>query len=492
MYLNTLQSSISAKKFVIPNQIQLDENNQWVVMANLIPWQEFEEKYANIFAEKLGAPAKPFRMALGALIIQQTKNLTDRQTVQEIRENPYLQYFIGLENFSNKIPFNSSMMLHFRKRIGSEIIDQINQQIVLKELKKKEKSEESEREEKIENKGKLILDASCTPADIAYPTDLGLLNQARLQTEKIIDKLHNGEAIKVGKKPRISREIARKEYLKVAKKKRQRKEERLEAIKLQLRYIRKNLKSIEKLNNQGISLLKLSKKEYKTLLVVAEVYRQQKEMYEKEENRIDNRIVSITQPHIRPIVRGKAGSAVEFGGKISVSVYENYVFLDKLSWDNFNESTHLIEQVEKYHELIGYYPATIHVDQIYRTRENRRYCKEKGIKMSGKPLGRPKKNITKEEKLEARENEKIRNRVEGKFGEGKRRYGLNKIMTKLPCTSMTVISLKFLVMNLSYLCRQVLLIFLCQFSGIKNIFRKSIKLIYKMLSIDKEKLIATA
>ena len=179
---------------------------------------------------------------------------------------------------------------------------------------------------------------------------------------------------------------------------------------------------------------KLSKKEYKILLVVTEVYRQQKEMYEKKENRIDNRIVSIAQLHIRPIVRGKAGSAVEFGGKISISIYENYVFLDKLSWDNFNESKHLIEQVEKYHQLMGYYPATIQVDQIYRTRENRKYCKKRGIKMSGKPLGRPKKNVSNEEKKEARENELIRNRVEGKFGEGKRRYGLNKTMTKLPST----------------------------------------------------------
>lgn len=253
-------------------------------------------------------------------------------------------------------------------------------------------------------------------------------------------------------------------------------------------YISKNLKSIEKLNCEGISLSKLSKKEYKTLLVVAEVYRQQEEMYEEEKKRIDDRIVSINQPHIRPIVRGKVGSAVEFGGKISISVYENYVFLDRLSWDNFNESTHLIEQVEKYNELMGYYPATIHVDAIYRTRKNRRYCQEKGIKMNGPALGRPKKNTTKEEKIEARENEKIRNRVEGKFGEGKRRYGLNKIMTKLPSTSMIVISLTFLVMNLSYLYRQVLLIFLCQFSEIKCILEKLIKVNYQNIGNNQEEL----
>jgi hypothetical protein len=218
----------------------------------------------------------------------------------------------------------------------------------------------------------------------------------------------------------------------------------------------------------------LSKKDYKKLLVVAEVYRQQKEMYENQKNRIDDRIVSISQPHIRPIVRGKVGSAVEFGGKISISVYENYVFLDKLSWDNFNESTHLIEQVEKYYQLRGYYPETIHVDAIYTTRGNRAYCKEKGIKMSGPALGRPKKNVSAEEKKEARKNEKIRNRVEGKLGEGKRRYGLNKIMTKLASTSMTVISLTFLVMNLSYLYRQVMLVFLCLFSKIKCIWGRSI------------------
>lgn len=489
MYLKNQQSPINAQNFILPNQIQLDENNRWVIMANLIPWTEFEQKYAEIFSEKLVAPAKTFRMALGALIIQQKLNITDRETVEQIRENRYLQYFIGLEQLTNKIPFDSSMMVHFRKRIGSEIINKINEKIVLKELKKKEEIEESESKEKITNQGKLILDASCTPADVAFPTDLGLLNKARLQTEKIIDKLHEGEGIKVGKKPRTSREIARKNYLNVAKKKKPRKEERREAIKLQLRYISRNLKSIEKLIKQGISLSKLNKKDYEKLLVVAEVYRQQKEMYEEEKNRIDDRIVSINQPHIRPIVRGKAGSAVEFGGKISISVYETYVFLDKLSWDNFNESTHLIEQVEKYYQLMGYYPATIHVDAIYRTRANRAYCKEKGIIMNGPALGRPKKNVSYEEKKEAKENEKIRNRVEGKFGEGKRRYGLNKIMTKLPSTSMTFISLTFLVMNLSYLYRQVLLRFLCQFLEIKYIFQRLIKGNYQIIGNKQEELI---
>ena len=90
------------------------------------------------------------------------------------------------------------------------------------------------------------------------------------------------------------------------------------------------------------------------LLVVTEVYRQQLWMYEKESNRIDDRIVSITQPHIRPMVRGKAGKPVEFGAKLSVSCFDNYVFLDHLSWDNYNESGDFQDQIEAYKNLTGY------------------------------------------------------------------------------------------------------------------------------------------
>ena len=233
----------------------------------------------------------------------------------------------------------------------------------------------------------------------------------------------------------------------------------------------------------------LKKKDYKKLLVVSEIYRQQLYMNENKEKRIDDRIVSLEQPHIRPIVRGKAGKPVEFGGKISASIYENFLFLDKLSWDNFNESQYLKEQVEKYKEYMGCYPESIHVDQIYRTRENRRYCKEKGIRISGPPLGRPPKNVSKEQKKQAREDEKIRNRIEGKFGEGKRRYGLNRIMTKVPQTSATVIAMNFLVMNLSYLYRQVLLIFLCLFSKIKSFWRVIINNNYHWHELDQEKII---
>ena len=199
------------------------------------------------------------------------------------------------------------------------------------------------------------------------------------------------------------------------------------------------------------------------LLVITEVYRQQLWMYENESNRIDDRIVSITQPHIRPIIRGKAGNPVEFGAKLSVSCFDNYVFLDHLSWDNFNESRDFQKQVEEYKNYTGYYPSSVHVDKIYRTRANRAWCKERGIRLSGSPLGRPPKNVSKESKKQADLDERFRNIIEGKFGQAKRRYSLNCVMSKLPSTSETSIAITFLVINLSTLLRQVYCLFMSLF-----------------------------
>ena len=171
-------------------------------------------------------------------------------------------------------------------------------------------------------------------------------------------------------------------------------------------------------------------------------------MYDERTQRIDDRIVSISQPHVRPIKRGKAGRDTEFGAKLSVSVVDGFSFVDRLSWDNYNESLDLVGQLERYRRRFGFYPESVHVDKIYRTRANRAFCKERSIRMSGPPLGRPTKQVSVADKKQAAADEAIRNQVEGKFGQGKRRFGLDRIMARLASTSAAQISLSFLVMNL--------------------------------------------
>jgi len=130
-------------------------------------------------------------------------------------------------------------------------------------------------------------------------------------------------------------------------------------------------------------------------------------------------------------------------------------------YNAYNEANELIDHIENYKRRFGYYPESVHVDGIYRNRENRRYCKTHNIRMSGPPLGRPPKdtkeyrNIVKSAKAE----EVARIPTRGVFGVGKRRYGMARIMTKLRETSETAISMTVLVMNLEKTLRDLLLPF---------------------------------
>jgi len=451
-------------EFYLPFEGELSRENKWVKLAALIPWDQFEYRYQKNFSKRsVGQKALSVRMALATLIIKEELGVSDRACVVQITENPYLQYFCGLKAFIIDPPFDASMLVHFRKRFPADVLNQVNNVIAQKVREKQSPPEdqqppkmdgndEGDDQQRQENKGKLLVDATCAPADITYPTDLKLLNKAREKSETIIDELHQARG-RGHKKPRTYRQNARKQFLSVAKDKRIGAKKMRRCRRQQLGYLRRNLNSIDRLSQEtGLGIL--DRRQYKELLVISEVLRQQKWMHVHRIRRIDDRIVSISQPHVRPIIRGKAGAKTEFGAKISISLVDGISFVDRISWDNFNEGIDLIGQIEAYRERFGCYPESVHADKIYRNRDNRRYCKKHKIRLSGPKLGRPPKVTEanalalKASKQQARLDEIDRNAVEGKFGQGKRRYGLNRIMTKLAYTSETAITLSFLVMNL--------------------------------------------
>jgi len=470
IYRKSIPQQPEFEDFYLPFGGRLRSDNRWVRLSRLIPWEEIEKEYAKHFAESgMGAPAIEARVALGALIIQEKLGLTDEEVVEQIRENPYLQYFIGKGEYRDEEPFDASMMVHFRKRLGFEELSGINELIHSKHRKKlQEKGAEDKNNDEgnqglrsggvEEKRGKLIVDASCAPADIRYPTDLSLLNEAREKCEGVIDVLHEplkGEERKV----RTYREKARRDYLRAAKKRRLKASDLRKAIGKQLRYVKRDLQHIERLaDRNGLELL--SRRQYRDLLVIGELYRQQERMYEGRTKKIEDRIVSISQPHVRPIVRGKAGRPVEFGAKVSVSLVDGYTFIERMSWENFNESKDLVVQIERYRERFGYYPESVHADRIYRSRDNLRYCDRKGIRITGPKLGRPRKGIGRAEKRQMRQDELDRNAIEGKFGQGKRRFRMGSIRGKLAETSGSMIAMVFLVMNLEKLLKEVFLHFL--------------------------------
>ena len=434
-----LDKQLRFEDFVFPYG-KLDKENEWVRLAAIIPWDRIEEMYAKKFVNN-GHPAHPARMALGSLLIKQMLRCSDERTVRHISENPYMQYFIGLKEYTSRCPFGESTMVAFRKRFTEEELAQINEWILEARTKK---PDDDEPPKSGGNKGTLMLDATCTPADITYPQDLNLLSKAREKAEGIIDQIHVGGN---GPKPRTYREVARREFLKVSKLRRKPEKVLRKGIRKQLNYLLRDIGHIANYVREGV---RLTPKQREAMNLITTVYEQQRIMYEKKNHQMERRIVSLSQPYVRPIVRGKVKANTEFGAKLHVSLEDGYGRIERLDFEAYNESEDLPKIVERYRERTGHYPKRLLADKIYRTRDNLAYCKEHGIRLSGPPLGRPRKDELRDRKSEYQDACE-RNAIEGLFGTGKRSYGLDVVMAKLQSTSVTVIMVAVMAMNLKRL-----------------------------------------
>ena len=130
MYKRTESQLILPGDFFLPFEGHLNPQNRWVKLANIIPWWEIEAKYEKNFKNtNAGKVAYSVRIALGALIIKNRYGWSDVETVNQITENPYLQYFIGFAKFEETRPFESSLITRFRKRLGKDIINEVNELI---------------------------------------------------------------------------------------------------------------------------------------------------------------------------------------------------------------------------------------------------------------------------------------------------------------------------------------------------------------------------
>jgi hypothetical protein len=233
------QKQLMLGGFDTPPDIILDPENRWVKLSDCIPWDELAESYYKTLSPTLGRPAKDARIVIGAIIIKHKLSISDKESVEQIRENPYLQYFIGLKGFQSKAAFAPSLLVEVRKRMGQTVFDEFHQAIIeaveYNRAKKPVKAdddneggdaalnrseadcsdnaamitaEQSLADESPRNHGKLILDATVAEQAIRFPTDLGLLNEARELSERIIDELHAKSNRLQKKKPRTYRELA--------------------------------------------------------------------------------------------------------------------------------------------------------------------------------------------------------------------------------------------------------------------------------------------
>lgn len=256
---------------------KLDANNRWVILAKKIPWDDLVSVYnKRLRNQSYGASGINSRVALGALIIKHICDLSDREVIQQIRENMYMQYFVGLPVHTNEALFDPSLFVDIRKRLGVEQINAINEKILGIQRKSDTDGKEGEDSDQTP-RGELLMDATACPQDIAYPTDLNLLHNACQKSEELIDKLH--ERFKLDVKPRIYRKIARKEYLKGAQKKQKTKSEIRRCIRKQLGYLKRNLSAIQQIIDAN--KIPFDRIDYKYWLVIQTLYNQQKQMFDE-------------------------------------------------------------------------------------------------------------------------------------------------------------------------------------------------------------------
>ncbi len=490
MYYQEDREQLSMEDFYLPFGGRLRKDNRWIEMAEIMPWEQIEEIYARNLSGETGRPAISSRIAFGAIYIKEYSNLTDKGTVEEIQENPYIQCFLGLQGFQSEPLFDPSMMVHFRKRFPVEEVAKINEFVCTgkwpeeqrnvdrndendheppapadsaegegeatsapakgsgKARRNTSQKKQKQRKKRKKNRGKLIMDATVAPADIKYPTDIDLLNKSREHLETAIGILWE-EVPHTGHKLPYSARKARKAYLKLAKCKKWTKAKCRKAIGEQLSYIEQATKRLETLQKQVPDFAQRFPRWLRDRLgVIPLVYAQQKEMFLNNTHVCADRIVSLEQPHVRPISRGKRPDPTEFGQKLHLSVVDGYTFLEQTSWSNFNEGTDLQATVEDYLRKFNCYPAAVLADKIYQTRSNKLYCKERGIRLSGPPLGRRKSNVS-DAKLQRQMylDSCQRNAIEGRNGNSKRRFGLDLIMSKLDETAKTEAALTILAMN---------------------------------------------
>jgi uncharacterized protein YeeX (DUF496 family) len=472
MYRKRNHAQMTVEDFVPLLGGKLDAENRWVKMSKIVPWEMVEEIYAQSFndARSDGRPPISSRIAFGALYIKENENLTQRHTLQHISENVYMQYFLGLTEFNPNPLFDSSLLSQFAARFGKEGIAKINEEIYRRTHPPEDPPDSDNDPGGGGNKGTLILDATVAPSDIRYPTDLSLLNECREGTEKMIDDIWE-QTERKGHKTAYNRKKACKGYLAIAKQRKPRKNKIRQAIREQLECVEKNVESLEKMlpavNAEDYV------KHWARFETIREIVQQQRFHYDNPKESVPNRIVSVRQPHVRPIVRGKARNEVEFGQKLGLSIVNGFTFIENQGWNNFAEGNTLIASAEKYRERHGVYPKAILGDKTYRNRENINFCKANGIRLSGPRLGRPKASEINADREQAYQDNCDRNEVEGRIGVSKRRYGLDLIYARLEQTGEVEAAMNILCMNVTQLLRHFLRFlfgrFFGTFCGINNL-----------------------
>ena len=433
------QYSFTHDWFVVP---KLDENHELVKISKTINWLTLSDKLAQFYCPDNGRPAKPSRAKVGLLILKHLYHLSDDDLVDLIKRDLYAQYLCDV-SFSEAVKFiHPTTLVKFRKKIGLSGIKLIEEE-VLNSLK---------RAKLLKNKI-LVCDTTVVPSNIAYPTDISLLEKVRAKAVGYLEKARQFGSGAC----RTYKRTARKIFITYQKIRHHTIQSRRRAQRKILQFSKRNvaqlknaLEEISQKTDNSLNKVKervqeqFLKQAQAFLTTASNIVEQQKNIYKRLP--VKERIVSAHQSHLRPMVRGKYPVEVEFGPKILLNLKNNFLFLEHISFSNVSDSQLLDISLKGYQERFGYLPTQLAADRGFWSKDNRQLAQDYGIKkiaienkgkssyLKGKPF---------RERLR-----RLRCKIEAKISLSKRRYGLDRIRYTMPQGEEMWVRLGLIAMNL--------------------------------------------
>ena len=405
-----------------------------------IPFKSLVTKIPSPRYENSGRGRKPFLKVEGGIALMILKHylgLSDEMLIERLNTDWCMQYFCGVELGLRKIK-DKNLVSWWRTYLGNHLHIEELQSVLIKSWKPY-----------MEQTHVTLMDATCNESHLRYPTAVKLLWESIAKVYGIVQQKRNRLKL------RSSRSNYRKhkqQYLlyQKSRKKTKRKEKKLR--KQLLKYLLRLLQGLEDLQQK--QAFSFSNKEKKLLATIQTVYKQQHELLYGHTDKVPHRIVSLSKPYVRPIVRGKETKAVEFGAKVHKVMVNGISFIEHLSYENFNEGTRLKQSVAFHHKHFGKL-SQLGADAIYATNENRRYCSKLRIATSFVPKGKEGK-LSDQKKAMRSALSVVRGTVlEGSFGNEKNHYLLGKIKARTQATEIAWIFFGMMTANASIISKRI-------------------------------------
>ena len=398
------------------------ENTELGRMKKVLPLRQMAETFGLVNKRQVPKRgAKPYFTPEGKVALMFLKTYTQLSApklTEQLNGNIHYQIFCGIRIDPEEPLTNYKLIDDIAKELADKLKIQRLQDVLAEAWKPYMKDLDT-----------MYTDATCYESEMRYPTDQKLLWECVKKTYKIMCEVSG----------RMGVHRPRTKYLDVEKAclsyRKQRKHSNTQTRKMTRRLLNllgKILKEIRRME-RGCDVPELLTVKEKSLVdIITKVYRQQRNHFDSGDRResIPDRIVSVSKPYVRPIVRGKEVKSVEFGAKCNNIMVDGISFIEKMSFNAFNEGTRLQHCVKMHRRLFGVDVKKIGGDASYAGTDNRGFCKENGIQTSFVKRGRPTQE-KKEQDYVRQELARVRaTAMEGSFGIQKEHYAMRRIKAR--------------------------------------------------------------